>query len=78
MGMYSLAEYPPDHFLWHFMAYCAGTGGSILIIGSAAGVAAMGIEKIHFFWYVKKVSGLAFVGYIAGAASYLLQYRLLH
>ncbi len=78
MGMYSLAEYPPDHFLWHFMAYCAGTGGSILIIGSAAGVAAMGIEKIQFFWYVKKVSGLAFVGYIAGAASYLVQYQLLH
>jgi Na+/H+ antiporter NhaD/arsenite permease-like protein len=78
MGMYSLAEYPPDHFLWHFMAYCAGTGGSILIIGSAAGVAAMGMEKIQFFWYVKKVSGLAFVGYIAGAGSYLVQYQLLH
>ena len=60
------------------MAYCAGTGGSILIIGSAAGVAAMGMEKIQFFWYVKKVSGLAFVGYIAGAGSYLVQYQLLH
>lgn len=54
MGMYSLTEYPPDHFLWAFLAYCAGTGGSILIIGSAAGVAAMGLEKIQFFWYVKK------------------------
>ncbi len=56
MGMYSLAQYPTDSFLWEFMAYCAGTGGSILIIGSAAGVAAMGLEKIHFFWYVKRIS----------------------
>ncbi len=77
MGMYSLSEFPADHFLWQFLAYCAGTGGSILIIGSAAGVAAMGLEKIHFFWYVKKISGLALVGYLAGAATYLLQYRLL-
>jgi Na+/H+ antiporter NhaD/arsenite permease-like protein len=52
MGMYSLAQFPTDHFLWEFLAYCAGTGGSILIIGSAAGVAAMGLEKIHFFWWV--------------------------
>jgi Na+/H+ antiporter NhaD/arsenite permease-like protein len=78
MGMYSLATYPPDHFLWEFLAYCAGTGGSILIIGSAAGVAAMGLEKIHFFWYVRKISGLALVGYFAGAGAYLLQYQLLH
>ncbi len=78
MGMYSLAQYPADHFLWEFLAYCAGTGGSILIIGSAAGVAAMGLEKIHFFWYVKKISGLALVGYLAGAACYVVQYRLLH
>lgn len=78
MGMYSLTQYPPDHFLWEFLAYCAGTGGSILIIGSAAGVAAMGLEKIHFFWYVKKISGLALVGYFAGAGIYLVQYRLLH
>lgn len=78
MGMYSLTQYPPDHFLWEFLAYCAGTGGSILIIGSAAGVAAMGIEKIHFFWYVKKISGLALLGYFAGAAVYLAQYSLLH
>lgn len=73
MGMYSLADFPPDHFLWEFLAYCAGTGGSILIIGSAAGVAAMGLEKIHFFWYVKKISGLALVGYFAGAGIYLAQ-----
>ena len=78
MGMYSLTDYPADHFLWEFLAYCAGTGGSILIIGSAAGVAAMGLEKIHFFWYVRKISGLALIGYFAGAGTYLLQYQLLH
>jgi Na+/H+ antiporter NhaD/arsenite permease-like protein len=78
MGMYSLADFPADSFLWEFLAYCAGTGGSILIIGSAAGVAAMGLEKIHFFWYVKKISGLALVGYLGGAGTYLLQYQLMH
>lgn len=78
MGMYSLAQYPPDSFLWEFMAYCAGTGGSILIIGSAAGVAAMGLEKIDFLWYMKKISGLALVGYFAGAALYIAQYQLTH
>ena len=78
MGMYSLTQYPPDHFFWEFLAYCAGTGGSILIIGSAAGVAAMGLERIQFFWYFKKIGGLAFVGYLAGAGTYLLQYQFLH
>jgi len=78
MGMYSLTEYPADSFLWEFMAYCAGTGGSILIIGSAAGVAAMGLEKIHFFWYVKRISGLALIGYFGGIAAYIIQYRLFH
>jgi len=78
MGMYSLAQYPPDAFLWEFMAYCAGTGGSILIIGSAAGVAAMGLEKIHFFWYVKRISGLALIGYFAGITVYIIQYRMFH
>jgi len=78
MGMYSLAQYPADSFLWEFLAYCAGTGGSILIIGSAAGVAAMGLEKIHFFWYVKRISGLALIGYFSGIIAYLVQYRLLH
>lgn len=78
MGMYSMVQYPTDHFLWEFLAYCAGTGGSILIIGSAAGVAAMGLEKIHFFWYVKKISGLALIGYLAGAGAYILQYNLTH
>ena len=78
MGMYSLAQYPADSFLWEFIAYCAGTGGSILIIGSAAGVAAMGLEKIHFFWYVRHISGLALLGYLGGAAAFIVQYRLLH
>jgi Na+/H+ antiporter NhaD/arsenite permease-like protein len=77
MGMYSLEQYPPDHFLWGFLAYCAGTGGSILVIGSAAGVAAMGLEKIDFLWYLKKISLLALVGYLAGAAAYLVQHALL-
>ena len=78
MGMYDLSKYPTDHFLWEFLAFCAGTGGSILIIGSAAGVAAMGLEKIDFFWYVRKISGLALVGYLAGAGTYVLQYQLMH
>ncbi len=78
MGMYSLSQYPPDSFLWEFVAYCAGTGGSILIIGSASGVAAMGLEKIHFFWYVRRISGLALLGYFGGVIAYIVQYRLLH
>lgn len=72
MGMYSLAQFPPDSFLWEFLAYAAGTGGSILIIGSAAGVAAMGIEKIEFFWYVRKISLYALIGYISGAVTYVV------
>ena len=78
MGMYSLAEHPPDSFLWEFIAYCAGTGGSVLVIGSAAGVAAMGLEKMDFFWYVKRISGLALAGYFAGALAYILQFNLTH
>jgi Na+/H+ antiporter NhaD/arsenite permease-like protein len=78
MGMYSLTQHPPDSFLWEFVAYCAGTGGSILIIGSASGVAAMGLEKVHFFWYLRRISGLALLGYFAGVAAYIIQYRLLH
>jgi len=76
MGMYSLQNYPQDSFLWEFIAYCAGTGGSILIIGSAAGVAAMGLEKINFFWYMKKISGLALLGYFGGALWYIVEMRL--
>jgi len=76
MGMYTLEQYPPDHSFWQFLAYCAGTGGSILIIGSAAGVAAMGIEKIEFFWYLKKISWLALIGYVAGGLAFLMQGQL--
>jgi Na+/H+ antiporter NhaD/arsenite permease-like protein len=76
-GMYSLETYPTDHYFWEFLAYTTGTGGSILIIGSAAGVAAMGIEKINFIWYLKKIGWLALAGYIAGAIVYILQHRLL-
>jgi NhaD family Na+/H+ antiporter len=75
-GMYSLEQYPTDHYFWEFMAYCSGTGGSALIIGSAAGVAAMGMENIPFFWYLKKISWLALLGYLAGAAFFLLQHSL--
>jgi len=73
MGMYDMATHPADSFLWEFMAYCAGTGGSILIIGSAAGVAAMGLEKIDFFWYMKRISWLALIGYLGGAFYYIAE-----
>ncbi|TXC78783.1 sodium:proton antiporter NhaD [Luteibaculum oceani] len=69
MGMFDM---PTDAGIWHFIAYAAGTGGSMLIIGSAAGVVAMGMENISFGWYLKKISGLALAGYLAGAAVYLL------
>ncbi|MFH0758912.1 MAG: sodium:proton antiporter NhaD [Bacteroidota bacterium] len=72
MGMYDLATFPVDHYFWELIAYCAGTGGSILIIGSAAGVAAMGIEKLDFIWYLKKISWIAFIGYLSGAFLYIL------
>lgn len=77
-GMYSLDQYPTDHFFWQFLAYATGTGGSALIIGSAAGVAAMGMEKVTFFWYLKRISWLALIGYFAGILIYLLQYNLTH
>ncbi|MEY4337042.1 MAG: hypothetical protein RLZZ45_1961 [Bacteroidota bacterium] len=70
-GMYSLTEFPLDHPFWQFMAYCTGTGGSILVIGSAAGVAAMGLTKIEFFWYLKKISLWALLGYLSGALTYI-------
>ena len=75
-GMYGLEQYPTGHFFWEFLAYCAGTGGSCLIIGSAAGVAAMGLEKIEFFWYLKKIGWLALVGYLAGAGVFILQHYI--
>jgi NhaD family Na+/H+ antiporter len=75
MGMYDLQTFPVDHYYWEFLAYSAGTGGSALIIGSAAGVAAMGMEKIDFFWYLKKISWLALIGFFAGAFTYILENR---
>ncbi|WPC06012.1 sodium:proton antiporter NhaD [Pseudomonas benzenivorans] len=66
-----LSNFQVDGTFWEMLAYCAGTGGSCLIIGSAAGVAAMGMEKINFVWYLKKISWLAFIGYMAGAATYI-------
>lgn len=66
MGMYPITAYPSDDLFWHLLAYCAGTGGSALIIGSAAGVAIMGLLKIDFIWYLKKVSWLALIGYFGG------------
>jgi len=68
IGMFSV---PMDHPLWHFIAYAAGTGGSILIIGSAAGVVAMGMEKINFFWYLKKIGLLALIGFVAGGVAFI-------
>lgn len=82
MGMYDiqpdtvsgvLQHYVQDGDFWNLLAYCAGTGGSILIIGSAAGVAAMGIEKINFIWYARRMAWIAFVGYVAGVLTYYLQ-----
>lgn len=72
MGMYSMELYPKDHAFWTFLAYCAGTGGSILIIGSAAGIAAMGILRIDFLWYLKKIAWLAFIGYLSGILVYVV------
>ncbi|MGL4293612.1 MAG: sodium:proton antiporter NhaD [Bacteroidales bacterium] len=68
----------PDGIYWHFLTYCAGVGGSLLIIGSAAGVVAMGMEKISFVWYLKKISWLALIGYLAGAGVFLLEIFLIH
>jgi Na+/H+ antiporter NhaD/arsenite permease-like protein len=72
MGMYSLDAYPMDSMIWEYLAYCAGTGGSLLVIGSAAGVAVMGMEKMDFIWYLKKISFLALIGYAGGAIVYLI------
>ncbi|MCT4616266.1 MAG: sodium:proton antiporter NhaD [Marinifilaceae bacterium] len=81
MGMYAVdpnvGAFAVDGTFWQFLAYCAGTGGSILIIGSAAGVAAMGMEKIDFIWYFKKISLLALIGYLAGAAFYYIEATIL-
>jgi len=85
MGMYPIADaaasgydafFVVDGAFWEFLAYTAGTGGSMLIIGSAAGVAAMGLEKIDFVWYLKKISWLAVIGYLSGAAVYYFEFGL--
>ena len=79
MGMYeitSVGNFAQDGVFWQFLAFCAGTGGSTLIIGSAAGVAGMGLEKIDFVWYLKKISILALLGYFAGAGAYILMQSL--
>ena len=76
MGMYPIGEVPMDSQLWQLIAFCAGTGGSLLVIGSAAGVALMGLEKVDFVWYAKKISLPALAGYIGGIAAYLAQYQL--
>jgi Na+/H+ antiporter NhaD/arsenite permease-like protein len=75
-SMYSLNDYPKDHYFWELLAFTAGTGGSCLIIGSAAGVAVMGIEKIDFFWYLKKMSWIALIGFIAGVSTFLIQHYI--
>jgi Na+/H+ antiporter NhaD/arsenite permease-like protein len=69
MGMFQL---PLDHHIWHFIAFSAGTGGSMLIIGSAAGVVAMGMEKIDFMWYLKNIAWLAAIGFLAGSGVFML------
>lgn len=75
MGMFQL---PIDHHIWHFIAFSAGTGGSMLIIGSAAGVVAMGMERIDFMWYLKKIAWLALIGFIAGCGAFMLLVQVLH
>ena len=75
-SMFNLTTYPTDHYFWNFLALTTGTGGSIFIIGSAAGVAVMGLEQINFGWYLKKIGWLALVGYLIGAIVFILQYNL--
>ncbi len=72
-GMYSLTSFPMDHPFWEFRALATGTGGSSIVIGSAAGVAVMGIEHVDFMWYLKKISWLALIGFAAGILVFLLQ-----
>jgi Na+/H+ antiporter NhaD/arsenite permease-like protein len=74
MGMFDMTTHPMDSEVWHFIAYAAGTGGSMLIIGSAAGVVTMGMERISFFWYLKKISWLALIGYLAGGFLFIAEH----
>jgi Na+/H+ antiporter NhaD/arsenite permease-like protein len=77
-GMYDLTTYPTNHPFWTFLALTTGTGGSAIIIGSAAGVAVMGIEKVDFIWYLKKISWLALLGFATGIIVFLLQRQIMH
>lgn len=76
-SMYSLKDFPTDHYFWELLAYTAGTGGSCLIIGSASGVAVMGMERVDFFWYVKKISWIALIGFLSGALVFEVQHILI-
>lgn len=76
-GMYSVQVYPTDHYFWELLAYSAGTGGSCLIIGSAAGVVIMGMEQIDFFWYLKKISWIALIGFLSGAVVFIIENEFL-
>ncbi len=78
IGMYPLTSYPMDARIWPMIAYCVGTGGSILIIGSAAGVVVMGMERMNFLWYLRRVSLSVLIGYLAGIAAFFVIYRLIH
>lgn len=77
MGMYDLSTVTPDSTLWQLIAFCAGTGGSLLVIGSASGVALMGLEKVDFVWYAKKITLPALAGYLSGIGAYFLQHNLM-
>ena len=72
MGMWDMSAFPMDNTLWEMLAYCSGTGGSILIIGSVAGVVVMGMERIDFLWYIKRISLSALTGYTAGFLVYIM------
>lgn len=76
MGMYPMDRYGQDDPFWHLIAYCAGTGGSLLVVGSAAGLAFMGMEKAHFFWYIKRIALPAALGYFSGIGFFYLSQRL--
>jgi Na+/H+ antiporter NhaD/arsenite permease-like protein len=78
MGMYPMDLHPMDDKIWQLIAFTAGTGGSMLIIGSAAGVAAMGMERIDFIWYLKNIAWLALIGFLVGSGAFILLYPILH
>ena len=75
--MYSLTQYPADHEFWTLLAYCVGTGGSVLVIGSAAGVVAMGMERLTFGWYLRRIAWIALCAYLAGILACIIRSALL-